>query len=124
MITHITVVGDRQHGKTHILMDQAFLDAAGGATVLYESPLHRDSEEAFYRAEALSTKVPWSSLVHRAWRTRGEERITFHSGGSIIFRSQSRCCATEAWPITVHVLDGTNSQPHPEAQRIYRSALR
>lgn len=54
MIGHLTVVGDRQHGKTELLLRYAFDDAAAGLFVVYQCEGREMAKNNFWRAELMA----------------------------------------------------------------------
>ena len=76
----VEITGDRQAGKTQRLVDAAFLDASGrGRRVLFVT-CHREV------CDALDRLLSWGGY-ERAVRANGQQRVTYASGGEVVFRS-------------------------------------
>lgn len=116
MKTHLTIVGDRQHGKTEALLRLAFSDASFGDTVLFQSENAPQRSDAFARASGIANS---RKDVIKVVLTNGNQRIVFESGGRILFGVSSR-----GVDVDTHIIDSPTAPEHPGAQRIIRSALR
>lgn len=121
----LTIVGDRQHGKTHQLIEIAIDAAELGQKVLYQCDLQRETRECFLRAEQCANR---RRTVAKVWCARGEQRIKFDSGGVIFFDGRLLRGLGDLYELgeglDVHILDSSTAEPLPLAGRVYRSALR
>lgn len=115
--THLTIVGDHQHGKTELLLRYAFDDALVGRYVVYQCGSLVTMRDTFYRAEAMTDQFTSISKVYRA---NGKEEIRFDSGGRIRFVRWTRGFVGA----DTHILDDVDDMPIPNVPRILRSAIR
>lgn len=74
----ITIAGERQTGKTEMIIDRMVRHAQDGMRVAYVGPTMACARETQSRAESRGGK---------SRRRNGEERIDYASGGSILFLS-------------------------------------
>lgn len=95
----ITLVGDRQAGKTHALLTIGAADAVAGKTVLYITELSPVNAFTEYQqiAELLGE--------YRAYRQNGAERVVHPSGGVIHFTPPNRWRAPALADIDTLLLD-------------------
>lgn len=117
MATHLTLTGDRQHGKTEMALRYAFSEADAGLAVLYQCESRPMVREALHRAERIARYRPGIQKVFLAPRN---EHIRFTTGGAIRFVTSIAGFGM----IDVHILDGVDDIVHPEATRVLRTAVR
>lgn len=117
----LTVIGDRQDGKTHLAGIYAITEGRLGSQVLFESVTGE------YCAQILKSCVELLGLMGieytAAHQSNGNQRITFANGGCIRF------IPTGTWmhhryDCDVHIIDEGSDMVHPQAKRILRTALR
>lgn len=120
--TYLTVLGDRQHGKTELMLRHAVSEARDvDATVLYECERSPITHDAFLRGVKMAERRPAS--VAKILRSNGDEQIEFAGGGRVLFATSGRGTG-RGIDVDVHVIDGGNAEPHPTAARVVRGVLR
>lgn len=121
-VQHLTIVGDRQAGKTKLLVDVAVDEAARqGRDVLFFTPsLDQDAWTLKLIQERAEQLVPGS--IERVYLTNGRQRIIFTSGGRVRFRLNRG----EANPkVDTHIIDDVSGGDScVGATRIYRAMMR
>ena len=80
----IKVSGDRQTGKTHLLLELAAFEAIAGKSVLFECHDWKVAEDAHRRL--LDQHMP-QQYVERSWQSNGNRLVTTLNGGSVRFLS-------------------------------------
>lgn len=115
----ITISGDRQTGKTDLLLTIGARDAAAGKHVVYLSDA-RTSMEAFKVFEKL---VEGNEYLEKAYCAAGDQHYRFITGGRIDFVIIGRGGAVpdriDTW-LFDDVTLSTSFQPQPEA-RVYQT---
>jgi hypothetical protein len=118
----LTIIGDRQSGRSRILIDMAIDHAARHhETVLYQCPSRTEAHCALKMAQDRTLELVPKAIrcVHA---TNGRERITFNKGGVIDF------VGDELWStgkkIGLHCMDGVACEPYPNTERAVRAVLR
>lgn len=120
-VQHLTIVGDRQAGKTRLLVDVAVDEAARqGRDVLFFTPsLDQDSWMLKLIQERAEQLIP--GAVERVYRTNGRQRITFTSGGRVRFRLDK----DENPRVDTHIIDDVSGGDScVGATRIFRAMIR
>lgn len=107
----IEIFGDRQHGKSYLLMLAAIDAARQGKSVLYDTGRRVLARERFFTLEQHCLNL---GIFEKAWRANGAERLQVAGGGTIYFYNQG--VAPD-----VHILDDCSNPPLPGAERIIRS---
>ena len=85
-MTGIRIIGDRQTGKTEMLLAYAEKLCRTGQRVIYITRDHRLADDAFLRVTQSVDGAPGYSIR----RGHGKERIAHESNGSIHFTPVSR----------------------------------
>lgn len=123
MRQHLTLLGDRQAGKTTALIRLAALEAVQGESVLYHCQTAPMADDCFHRAVEWLQESALSKEVLKVAHTTGHQRILFVSGGRIVFLPQESRTMRSITP-DIHVMDDVQTEPHVAARRIYRGVLR
>lgn len=115
----LTVLGDRQVGKTHLAMLAAIFDAVQGDKVLWES---WDMKYAQHDLDGTADIIYRLGVkIDHIRRSNGRCGIDFPSGGCIHFRSMN---ARGASPTTydLHIADNHYGELYePKAKRVIRT---
>lgn len=82
----VRVIGDRQTGKTEMLLAFAEKLCREGQRVLYMTRDRKLAQNCFRRVEESVYDLPG----FRAYRTNGQERVTHESGGELRFMTVAR----------------------------------
>lgn len=119
---HLTILGDRQTGKTTALIDMAVEEAGRrGGIVWYQAENRSMTKHAVKMAVDRIRELD-PSLINRVNNINGRERIIFSSGGLIDFDG------AEFWRnhrrINLHCMDEAPGEPYPRAARSARTVLR
>jgi hypothetical protein len=119
IVTHeLTIIGDRQSGKTYLMTMMAVEEAAGGGTVWYQgTDYHMDRvnfQNCLERAEWL-----YKDRIKRAYRSNGAQRIVFTGGGEICFSPKEY-----GRTFDLHCLDEIPGERLSTATRSVRAVLR
>jgi hypothetical protein len=80
----LVILGERQAGKTHLMMLAAVGEAAMGGTVWYTGHNRRYEQVCFQDCLDVAQML-FEDKVLRVYRAKGKARITFHGGGVIHF---------------------------------------
>jgi hypothetical protein len=133
MKQQLTILGDRQSGRTRALCLIAIADAAAGEEVLYECETWNLAEETLRTAADLMYLLCPEKVEHIR-RANGQYAIEFKGddlpfhGGRIRFTSASRIesrMMRGARNISTHIMDNMRfCEPHPDALHVIRSVLR
>lgn len=109
MIREATISGFRMTGKTEAMLDMSLAKARAGFKVLYVTIDWNIADHTFYKA----SEDVWreDGVVPRS--TRGNQHITFPSGGEIRFVSQ-RSERSHHFNADIVVLDEFTYYDHPE----------
>ncbi|SHT53644.1 Uncharacterised protein [Mycobacteroides abscessus subsp. abscessus] len=83
----IEIFGDRQVGKTEMVMSSALLHAAEGKLVLWLAPLTVAAVDVLRRYQYWQWDHPLAALIKRVYTGNGNEHVLTNSGGRIVFRS-------------------------------------
>lgn len=109
MIREATISGFRMTGKTEAMLDMSLAKARAGFKVLYVTSNWNLADHTFYRA----SKDVWCEDGVLVYSTRGQQRLTFPSGGEVRFVSQ-RSERLHHFNAAVVVLDELTHYDHPE----------
>lgn len=121
-VQHLTILGDRQAGKTKLLVDIAIDEAARqGRRVLFFTASRAYDSWTLKLIEARSRElVP--QLVEQVYYSNGRERIRYTTGGLLFFRQDQHHSVS---PIDTHIIDDVSGgESCVGANRIYRAVLR
>lgn len=110
----LTVIGDRQHGKSYLLGLAAIDAAVSGLTVFYQCESRTMARERFFDLEQRANRF---GLLERVYRANGDRRLLFTGGGVIRFHFRGDT-------VDLHIIDDLNAMPLPGARRVIRAALR
>lgn len=117
-MSHLTISGDRQTGKTEALLHLGVADAAAGRSVLYSGSSRGAVRDALQRARAF---VDSRSDVERVDLANGKEAVYFDNGGRLLFLPN---IALRGITVDTHLIDDPFIEPFPTAQRVIRTARR
>lgn len=125
MKQHLTVLGDRQSGKTTALIRLAVMEAAiEGQRVLYTSYSGAVAEHHFKMTVDWLYESIFRNEIVKVSRTNGQQRITFRSGGTIFFPPPSKS-EFRGYTPNVHIMDSDDfAEAHISAERVYRGVMR
>lgn len=126
---HVTILGDRQSGRSTLALLAAIQDGQDGRRVLYEVSSNTEATEMLRQGADLAYRLCPDS-IDRVNIARGRQEIRFKGepgpssrGGSILFWSSYHRPPTDR-PDT-HILDGVPyTEVHPNATRSIRVVLR
>ena len=99
----ITLVGDRQSGKTHALLNLGAVEAENGHTVAYIADQLVVARNSFERYVELHAAL---DTVDRVYRANGEQRVRHKSGGIIYFHGGGRRPYFDPAEVDVFLIDG------------------
>lgn len=108
----IEVFGDRQVGKSYLLMLAAVDAAQQGQRVLYDTGSRTMARERFLQLEQHLQRL---GILVKTYRSSGSERLYVESGGAIYF-GEGRGTVPD-----LHIIDGAGGMPNPAARRVIRS---
>lgn len=119
----ITIIGDRQHGKTYTLLGIAIQEAADGMDVLYVGPRDVETSNAFHDAAEMA-KRRYGYRVKTVHVSNGSQRIIFDNGKQVRFTC-IRAKGGRTFNADVMILDNVEieNDMFPHANRIYRGVL-
>jgi hypothetical protein len=135
MKQQLTILGDRQSGRTRTLGLIALADAASGEEVLYEAESWQMAENCFHDIADLA-QVLYPDRIEKIRCANGKYLIEFKAigsepplipGGRIRFASSTRLESRQMAGIrtvTTHIMDDVHAEPHPDAVRVIRAVLR
>ncbi len=115
----LTILGDRQSGKTHMVLLYEVAEAYLGNRVLHETSTYARASDDQSRAEMIAYHLGFRPS--RVSRTNGLCSIRFPSGGYIHFRSRTGSWAA-LWAYDLAVSEEPTRQwPEPIASRVIRT---
>ena len=120
-MSHLTIVGDRQTGKTEALLKLGIADAEAGMTVLYSSRLRSTMKDAFEHAKLL---IASNRNIEEVRLAHGDESVRFAGGGRFIFGCYETRSEGRGIMVNTHLIDDASNDPHPSAERVIRTARR
>jgi hypothetical protein len=121
--THLTILGDRHHGKSHALMLLAMDTAGRGGQVRYDcESLESASLVMQDLADLIKESMP--GKLQQVRNTNGHYVIVLNGGGRIVFDSPRRSERGWRGVLDMHILDNVAGEPHPDALRVARGVLR
>ncbi|SKY24269.1 Uncharacterised protein [Mycobacteroides abscessus subsp. bolletii] len=103
-VTVVTVSGDRQHGKTHILLDLVAGELRRGRLVLYETsdwPVAQERHRNLVNAHLM----PGIDNLERVCRSANDLSIRHRSGGRVQFLSIGRSRSGAHYRADTYVFD-------------------
>lgn len=118
---NVRVIGDRQTGKTEMLLAFAEKLCREGQKVLYVADGGRLARNCFYRSE----KSVYGLSGFHAYSTSGSERIVHESGGELRFTS-ARAAAPRGWLADTMFLDDVPMDygfGHPAPKHVVAASL-
>jgi hypothetical protein len=119
--TKLTVIGDRQEGKTRILIDNSISTAQLGGKVWFQtrdrSVGHLTVKQTVERIKEIDSK-----MIQQVSIANGHERIVFTSGGVIDFDGAGFIRSAQV--IDLHCLDEVFGPGYTRAKRVIRTVLR
>lgn len=122
-VQHLTILGDRQAGKTKLLVDVA-VDEAGrqGRRVLFYT-YSRDQEGWVLKLiEERARDLIGDDQVQKVLRSHGRERIFFASGGTVFFRLDNSDVNKS---VDTHIIDDVSGgESCVGATRVFRAMMR
>ncbi|UBV14816.1 hypothetical protein [Mycolicibacterium fortuitum] len=107
----VTLVGDRQTGKTHGLLAVAVADAIRGRRVVYQA---QTLTVAYHHMRDVAEMIP-ETLIRRVFHTNGNYRIELFNGGVVWFRSHGQEALPASRRIDTYLLDDWASSWVPKA---------
>lgn len=125
-VQHLTITGDRQAGKTKMLVDVAIDEAARqGRSVLFFTPSRNQDSYTLSLIEDRAQHL-CPELIERVYRTNGRERILFKGGGLVYFREPGRESSRRHQPdVDTHIIDDVSGGDScVGATRIFRAMIR
>lgn len=118
----LTVLGDRQDGKTYLAELFAITEAFKGNRVLFDCYSMDYAGNALRNCADLAEQFRFPVKVLR--RTNGRLMIEFFSGGCVWFEPVTRTSG-RAYTPDVHIIDDVGpGEGHPLAKRIFRTVMR
>ncbi|AER26142.1 hypothetical protein SEA_DIMINIMUS_121 [Mycobacterium phage Diminimus] len=119
----LTIMGDRQSGKTHHLLDIAVDNAERGKAVLFDCatvPLMANTYDRCVREHA-RFGWPGSTVVKCL---DGLREIYFESGGKIVFNAGTAYVKRYTGLVDVHLIDDTDVDARAGAELVIRAVKR
>jgi hypothetical protein len=133
MKQQLTILGDRQSGRSRQAVLAAICDAQDGKRVLYEVDKPGSTEEALRTASDLALRLCPNNVL-RVVRARGRLAIDFKDDRGLPStasgRIDFRCLRTSpeygrGGRVDTHVIDDVPyAEPHPDALHVIRVVLR
>jgi hypothetical protein len=122
----LTILGDRQAGKSHTLRILSITEAMQGRTVLYETEPYAGQAYAEETARQIDDLLTEWSIIHHRDGGNGQRRFTLDKqGGSILIKPQGQPLRGRFDPpLDTHILDDCGGEGDQRATRVYRGMLR
>lgn len=122
LVQQLTIVGEHQHGRSHLLLQAALTDAKAGRSVLYECQRHVEVTTRMHDLRALADPRD----VAKVNLGCGEESMLFMGGGQVRFSAYERGIPRYAG-VQTHLFDGVEVRIDPfvdaKVDRVIRTVL-